>query len=223
MKLVGKPDAGNRHVRFDERGQETECCHMAQATAPVLDSTGRREFITLLCGAVASPLAARAQQAASSRPSAIWGPPQHPPGPRGPPLLFSGCANSAESKGASRQSKRKSGATGRQRHRPGDALAGKRLVLLREVVPGWRSWPMLIYLRRDEEGRFRRRAADPISCAKRPQPIDHDLHTCRRRRHAHGWAKRPRLPLTDRRQFHILRCGTARNGRWAPLVVGHAI
>ncbi len=39
MKLVGKPDAGNRHVRFDERGQETECCHMAQATAPVLDST----------------------------------------------------------------------------------------------------------------------------------------------------------------------------------------
>src|ERR1700758_5751441 len=41
MKLVGKPDAGNRHVRFDERGQETECCHMAQATAPVLDSTQR--------------------------------------------------------------------------------------------------------------------------------------------------------------------------------------
>ena len=39
MKLVGKPDAGNRHVRFDERGRETECCHMAQATAPVLDST----------------------------------------------------------------------------------------------------------------------------------------------------------------------------------------
>src|SRR5262249_44329737 len=51
MKLVGKPDAGNRHVRFDERGQETECCHMAQATAPVLDSTKRREFITLLGGA----------------------------------------------------------------------------------------------------------------------------------------------------------------------------
>ena len=24
MKPVGKPDAGNRHVRFDERGEETE-------------------------------------------------------------------------------------------------------------------------------------------------------------------------------------------------------
>ncbi len=56
MKLVGKPDAGNRHVRFDERGQETECCHMAQATAPVLDST--REFISLVGGAAVNwPLA----------------------------------------------------------------------------------------------------------------------------------------------------------------------
>ena len=39
MKPVGKPNAGNRHVRFDERGEKTECCRMAQATAPLLDST----------------------------------------------------------------------------------------------------------------------------------------------------------------------------------------
>jgi hypothetical protein len=36
VKPVGEPDAGNRHVRFDERGWETERCHMAQATAPIL-------------------------------------------------------------------------------------------------------------------------------------------------------------------------------------------
>ena len=40
MKPVGKPDAGNPHVRFDERGGETE---LPQAvTAPLLDSTSRR-------------------------------------------------------------------------------------------------------------------------------------------------------------------------------------
>ncbi len=37
MKPVGKPDAGNPHVRFDERGRETE--RYSIATAPVLDST----------------------------------------------------------------------------------------------------------------------------------------------------------------------------------------
>src|SRR5215207_7298501 len=42
VKPVGKPDAGNPHVRFDERGREMGCCRMAQATAPVLDSTGQR-------------------------------------------------------------------------------------------------------------------------------------------------------------------------------------
>ena len=39
VKSVGEPDAGNPHVRFDERGWETERCRMAQATAPILDST----------------------------------------------------------------------------------------------------------------------------------------------------------------------------------------
>jgi hypothetical protein len=39
VKPVGEQDAGDRHVRFDERGWETERCRMAQATAPVLDST----------------------------------------------------------------------------------------------------------------------------------------------------------------------------------------
>jgi hypothetical protein len=39
MKPVGEPYAGNPHVRFDERGWETERCRMAQATASILDST----------------------------------------------------------------------------------------------------------------------------------------------------------------------------------------
>ena len=39
VKPVGEPDAGDRHVRFDERGWETERCRMAEATAPILDST----------------------------------------------------------------------------------------------------------------------------------------------------------------------------------------
>jgi hypothetical protein len=39
VKLVGEPDALIGHVRFDERGWETERRQMAQATAPILDST----------------------------------------------------------------------------------------------------------------------------------------------------------------------------------------
>src|SRR3954452_11767084 len=35
----------NPHVRFDERGRETGCCRMAQATAPVLDSTMDRLLV----------------------------------------------------------------------------------------------------------------------------------------------------------------------------------
>ena len=38
MKPVGKPDAGNRHVRFDERGWETGR-RSASVPAPNLDST----------------------------------------------------------------------------------------------------------------------------------------------------------------------------------------
>jgi len=41
VKPVGKLDAGNPHVQFGERGRETERCRMAQATAPILDSTKR--------------------------------------------------------------------------------------------------------------------------------------------------------------------------------------
>src|SRR2546421_6368202 len=41
VKPVGEPDAGDRHVRFDERGWETERCRMAQATAPILESTNQ--------------------------------------------------------------------------------------------------------------------------------------------------------------------------------------
>jgi hypothetical protein len=40
MKPVGKPDAGNPHVRFDERGGETGRLDDIEAdTAPFLDST----------------------------------------------------------------------------------------------------------------------------------------------------------------------------------------
>ena len=39
VKPVGEPDALIGHVRFDERGWETERCRMAQATAPILDFT----------------------------------------------------------------------------------------------------------------------------------------------------------------------------------------
>src|ERR1019366_6332287 len=38
MKPVGKPDAGNPHVRFDERGWETGR-RTTTAPAPILDST----------------------------------------------------------------------------------------------------------------------------------------------------------------------------------------
>ena len=36
---AGEPDAGSPHVRFDERGDETERCPRAQAFVPLFDST----------------------------------------------------------------------------------------------------------------------------------------------------------------------------------------
>ena len=41
VKPVGERNAGNPHVAFDAREEETECKlqHEAQATAPLLDST----------------------------------------------------------------------------------------------------------------------------------------------------------------------------------------
>jgi hypothetical protein len=48
MKLVGEPDAGNLHVRFDERGVETERWPQGpkpprlSSTLPMVQADGRR-------------------------------------------------------------------------------------------------------------------------------------------------------------------------------------
>ena len=47
MKPVGKPDAGNPHVRFDERGGETD---RSRDTAPLLDSTSSQIKAVLILG-----------------------------------------------------------------------------------------------------------------------------------------------------------------------------
>ena len=52
---VGKPDAGNQHVRFDERGRETEQALQGSATAPVLDSTKTRVVTPLPLATVTLP------------------------------------------------------------------------------------------------------------------------------------------------------------------------
>ncbi len=67
MKPVGEPDAGDPHDRFDERGEETECCRTAQATAPLLDSTTAAMLMSAGMSAVPStssllwPVAAQLQ------------------------------------------------------------------------------------------------------------------------------------------------------------------
>ena len=47
VKPVGKPDAGNPHVRFDERGGETD---RSRGTAPLLDSTVSENSQVKSCG-----------------------------------------------------------------------------------------------------------------------------------------------------------------------------
>jgi hypothetical protein len=52
VKPVGVPDALIRHVRFDERGWETERCRMAQATAPILLLTSAGRSVVSTGGSV---------------------------------------------------------------------------------------------------------------------------------------------------------------------------
>src|SRR5216683_5107069 len=73
VKPVGKPDAGNRHVRFDERGRETGRCRMAQATAPFLDSTNKSaaepgHFGANVCGITGHPGRGRSVENLQRRP-----------------------------------------------------------------------------------------------------------------------------------------------------------
>src|SRR5215831_16201340 len=73
--------------------------------------TRRREFITLLGGAAGRFQYARSNQR-SCKPSGSWARPRLRPGAHGPPLLCSGCANSAGPRAETSQS-RFAGAEGR--------------------------------------------------------------------------------------------------------------
>jgi hypothetical protein len=57
VKPVGEPNALIGHVRFAERGWETGRCRMAQATAPILDSTET----DVACGLTMSAVESRAE------------------------------------------------------------------------------------------------------------------------------------------------------------------
>src|SRR3954471_7501188 len=78
----------NPHVRFDERGRETGRCRMAQATAPVLDSTTRRCVGALICGRGRAVFGRgmRACGAEGAWRADIWGGERRLHGPRVMPL-----------------------------------------------------------------------------------------------------------------------------------------
>ena len=56
-KSVGKPDAGNRHVRFDERGRETGLL-VPRPSSTLPKARGIRSTVTPLTGAQESAGAA---------------------------------------------------------------------------------------------------------------------------------------------------------------------
>ena len=52
VKPVGEPDAGDRHVRFDERGWETERWPLAPSYLAILDSTHTDVCVRAMTGLI---------------------------------------------------------------------------------------------------------------------------------------------------------------------------